>query len=55
MLKLEAPISEVLELLPEKTSLVYVDYRDSLDEQPKLLQECIHNGNMDVLYEQLND
>ena len=49
---LEAPISEVLELLPEKISLVYVDQRDSLDEHPALLQDCIHNGNMDALYEE---
>ena len=52
---LEAPISEVLELLPEKTSLVYVDYRDSLDEHPNLLQKCIHNGNTDALDEETND
>ena len=55
MLKLEAPISEVLDLLPEKTSLVYVVYRDSLEEHPNLLQECIHSGNMDTIYDNLDD
>ena len=55
MIKLEAPISEVLGLLPETTSLVYVDYRDSLDEHPTLLQKCIHDGNMDALYEESDD
>ena len=52
---LDASIKEVLELLPEKTSLVYVDYRDSLDEHPSLLQECIHNGDADALYEEISD
>lgn len=53
--KLEVPIDKVLELLPWKTSLVYVDYTESLDEQPKLLQRCIHAGNMDAIYEESND
>lgn len=55
MIKLEAHISEVLELLPKFTSLIYVDYMDSLDEQPKILQKCIHDGNIDAIYEQLDD
>lgn len=55
MIKLEAHISEVLELLPKFISLIYVDYMDSLDEQPKILQKCIHDGNIDAIYEQLDD
>lgn len=55
MIKLEAHISEVLELLPKFTSLIYVDYMDSLDEQPKILQKCIHDGNIDAIYEQLDN
>ena len=55
MIKLDAHISEVLELLPKFTSLIYVDYMDSLDEQPKILQKCIHDGNIDAIYEQLDD
>ena len=38
-------LKEILDLLPNKTSLVYVDYRDSLDEALDLLQECIKEGN----------
>jgi len=33
---------EVKELLPETTSLVYVDYRESFDDNFDLLQECLN-------------
>jgi len=52
---IDISIKEILELLPNSTSLIYVDYRDSLDEHPQLLQRCIHEGNRDALYEGIDD
>lgn len=46
---------EILKFLPERTSLIYVDYRDSLDEHHDLIQECIHKGNFDALYESIDE
>lgn len=46
---------QVIELLPKTTSLIYVDYTDSLDEHHDLIQKCIHEGNFNCLYEAIND
>ena len=46
---------EVKELIPNRVSLYYVDYRDSLDESTKVLQKCITNQNKDYLYEMIHD
>jgi hypothetical protein len=46
---------EVKELLPKTVSLYYVDYRDDLDEHMGLLQECIHEGVMDSLWEKVDE
>jgi hypothetical protein len=46
---------QVKELLPEKTHLYYVDYNDSLDNSLDVIQECIHEGNHDALYEKIDD
>lgn len=48
-------LEEVLALLPKKVSLHYVDYRDSLDGNTKLLQKCITAGNMDILFDEVYD
>ena len=48
--KHEITLEQILELLPKKVSLHYVDYQDSLDEHTETLQECISAGNMDILY-----
>lgn len=42
------------ELLPKTTSLYYVDYNDSLDENTALISKCISNGNADALYEAID-
>jgi len=39
-------------LIPKRVSLHYVDYRESLDDSTKLLEECIKLGNKDKLCEQ---
>lgn len=46
---------EILKFLPETTSLVYVDYGDSLDEHCDIIQKCVHESNFDTLYERVND
>jgi hypothetical protein len=46
---------EVKELIPDKVSLYYVDYRDSLDEYTDILQKCISNQNKEYLYEKVDD
>lgn len=43
---------DVKALIPDKTSLHYVDYRESLDDHTKLIEECIKSGSKDKLYEQ---
>lgn len=48
-------LDEVKDLLPNKTYLTYVDYRDNLDNQLELIQKCIHKGNADALYEGLDE
>jgi len=42
---------EIKDLIPKRTSLTYVDYRDSLDEHTELISECIKAGNDDAIYE----
>lgn len=46
---------QIIELLPAKTYLYYVDYRDSLDEHLETFQECIDSGNKDALYEKVDE
>lgn len=46
---------QVKELIPDKVSLYYVDYTDSLDEHTDVLQKCITNQNKDYLYEKVDD
>ena len=48
-------LKEVEELLPNKTYMVYVDYRDSLDNSESVIQKCIHAGNADALYEKVDE
>lgn len=48
-------LKDVLKLLPEKISLIYVDYRDNLDEHHDLLQRCLSEGNFDELYEKADE
>lgn len=46
---------DLKDLLPKRTSLYYVDYRDSLDEHTELIQKCIDNKNCDALYEAIDE
>lgn len=48
-------LEQILELLPKKVSLHYVDYRESLDEHTKTLQKCISAGNYEALYDETDD
>lgn len=52
---LNLTLEQVINLLPTTTSLVYVDYRDNLDEQTELIQQCISEGTFDRLYEKVDD
>ena len=47
--------AEVKALIPDRVSLYYVDYRESLDECTDILQKCITNQNKDYLYEAVDD
>lgn len=55
MEKTKITLKEVIALIPERTNLFYVDYRDSFDGNVKTLQECISDGTMESLYDSLND
>lgn len=48
-------LEEILSLLPKQVYLYYIDYRDNLDEQLPLLQECFEAKNFDKLYEFIYD
>jgi len=42
-------LEEILSLLPETTTLQYVDYNESLDEQIEAIQQCIAARNWEAL------
>ena len=47
-------LEQVLELLPKRVSLHYVDRNDSLDSCTKELQQCLHDGSMCPLYDKVD-
>ena len=47
------PYEQVRELLPKSVELVYVDYRDSLDDHEDIIQEAVHKQDISVLGEQV--
>ena len=47
----EITLEEIKEVLPNKTYLYYVDYRDSFDNSIEEIQQCIHNANFEALDE----
>ena len=53
--KIKIKWEEVKELIPKTVSLYYVDYRDNLDNSMDTIQECIHEGNMDSIYEKVDE
>lgn len=46
---------ELVNLLPHRISLVYVDYRDNLNKHQEKIQECIHERCYESLYELVDD
>ena len=48
-------IKKFIEMLPEKVTLNYIDYRDNLDGHIRLFQECLDAGNTDPLYGMLHE
>ena len=48
-------LEKVIELLPAKTSLQYVDYNDNMNEQASTIQDCIHTNDMSALYEKVDE
>lgn len=52
---IQLDLKQVLGWLPEKTYLYYVDYRDSLDNNLKEIQDCIANNNWDLITEHFDD
>lgn len=48
-------LDKILSLLPEKVSLHYVDRGDSFDDQAKLLQKCITEGDIEHLLMQVDE
>lgn len=53
--KITTSFEDIKDLLPKRTSLYYVDYRDSLDEHTNLIQKCIDNKSADALYEAIDE
>jgi hypothetical protein len=51
----EITYDDVLNLLPDTTSLIYVDRNDSFDDNEELLQNVITNDNYDLLHEKISD
>lgn len=45
----------LIALIPEKVSLIYVHYNESLDEHEKLLQNIITSGNWDDINENIDE
>jgi len=43
---------DIIDMLPNSVELIYVDYRDSFDENMDIIQKCIHEGNTDAMYEE---
>jgi len=47
----EITLQDIIDLLDKKYELIYVDYRDSLDDSLDKIQDCIHKQQWDSLYE----
>ena len=48
-------LKKVESLLEKEYDLVYIDYRDSLDDNPKEIQQAIHDQDVYTLLETIND
>jgi len=48
-------LEQIINLLPKQVELIYIDYRDNLDEHLLILQECLDAGSFDKLYESIDE
>ena len=48
-------LKKILHHLPLKTSLYYINYDDNLDGNFQEIQDCLQSGNMDSLYETIDN
>lgn len=46
---------DVLKAIPEHVELYHVDYRDNLGYCTEEIEQCIHRGNLDALYDLVYD
>lgn len=46
---------EIKELIPQRVSLYYVDYQDSLDDHHEIIQRCVSEGKLTSLYENIGE
>lgn len=55
MINIEEIKGKVTEFFPTNVQLVYIDYRDDLDDWHETFQECIEQGNSTPLVEKVNE
>ena len=48
-------VEQMIDLLPKNTYLNYVERNDSLDDHLDTIQECIHQGSKDALWEKTDE
>lgn len=46
---------EIKNLIPKNTCLIFVDYRDNLNEAEELLQQCLSDNSTDPISERVDD
>lgn len=55
MEKEKIELKDVIDLLPRRVSLTYVDYRDDLDDHTDTLARCIKQNNLDPIVDQIDE
>jgi hypothetical protein len=53
--KQEITMKMVTDMMDETYSLIYIDYRDSLDNRLDTIEKCIRNKSADTLYEDMDE
>ena len=53
--KITISLKEIKDLIPSIVTLIYIDYNENLDDHHHLLQKCINKGNLDDLYEKVDE
>lgn len=51
----EITLDDIKELIPEKVTLYYVDYREGLDNMEEEIEKCIHDQTQDALFEKVDE